>query len=351
MAQLFSEAKVKKFNIKNRVVMPPAVCFGWTDGSGLVSEEHIEHYEKIAKGGAGLIILEATCVNKDGRLADSQLGAWSDEQIEGLSKIAETCKRHGARVTVQIHHAGIKTPQEVTDEPVGPSEMMASGRIAHELTIDEIHKIQNDFVEAAVRVKTAGFDGIELHGAHGYLIDQFMSPITNRREDEYGGSLENRMRFGLEIVAMIKQKIGEDLILGYRMGGNAPGLEEGIQIAKALEKQGVDLLHVSAGIQGKTHPEAPEGFPNNWIVYMGTEIRKHVEIPVIVVNGIRTPKEAEYLVENDLADFVAVCKAQLSDHNWANKAKNGEEIEACLSCSKCQWFSNGRRCPRRRVNY
>lgn len=346
MVNLSSEIKIKQALIKNRIVMPPAVCFGWSDNRGFVTEEHVEHYGNIAKGGSGLIVVEATCINKDGRLADSQLGIWCDEQIDGLSRIAEVCHKHGAVVLVQIHHAGLKTPEIVAKEPLAPSTVSLWGKTGRALTIDEIHKLQTEYVEAAKRVKAAGFDGIELHGAHGYLVDQFMSPITNKREDEYGGSLTNRMRFGIEIVERIKEELGEDFILGYRMGGNAPDLLDGITIGKELEKKGVDLLHVSAGIIGENTPEAPKEFPYNWIVYMGTEIKKQVSIPVIVVNGIRTPEQAAYLVENNLADFVAVAKAQLVDYNWANKALEGGEIKNCLECPRCQWFTDGRKCPR-----
>lgn len=349
MANLFSEYNLKKLIIKNRVVMPPAVCFGWTDNSGMVSEDHIAHYEEIAKGGPGLIVIEATCIDKDGRLDDTQIGVWSDEHIDGLKKIAQVCHNHGAKVLVQIHHAGIKTPDSVIERASGPSEFTQGERTSRALDISEIHRIQEEYLEAARRVKQAGFDGIELHGAHGYLIDQFMSPITNKREDGYGGSLENRMRFGLEVVRKIRSEFGDDFILGYRMGGNAPTISEGIEIAKSLEKAGVDLLHVSAGIVGEELPKAPEGFPFNWIVYQGTEIRKHLNIPVIVVNGIRTPEQAEYLIENDMADFVALCKSQLADPEWANKAREGLEIKKCLECKRCQWFSDGKRCPRRKA--
>lgn len=346
MEHLNSEYKIKGKTIKNRIVLPPIVRFGWTDDNGFVSKKHIEHYEKIARGGAGLIIVEATAINKEGRLANSQLGVWSDEHIEGLSKIADACHKHGAVVLDQIHCAGIRTLDTVTKDIVAPSAVTLDGRTSRALTIDEIHKIQRDYIEAAKRIKRAGFDGIELHGAHSYLIDQFMSTVTNKREDEYGGSIENRMRFASEIIDGIKAEVGEDFILGYRQGGIAPTLEEGIHIAKGLEKKGVDLLHVSAGISDGRLPSVPEGFPFNWIVYIGTEIKKNVHIPVIVVNGVRRPDQASYLIENNLSDFVALAKSQLADPEWANKAIGGREINTCLECPKCQWYTNGDKCPR-----
>lgn len=348
MNRLFSEFNLKDFKIKNRIVMPPMVCFGWTDNKGLVTEDHIRHYEARARGGVGLIILEAICVNAAGRLADSQLGIWSDEHIAGLSQIADRCHKHGAVVIAQIHHAGLKTPKTVSEEALAPSGYSEDGKTARALTVEEIYSIQQDFVDAARRAKKAGLDGIELHGAHGYLISQFMSPLTNRREDGYGGNISSRMRFACEIIDMIKMEAGDDFILGYRMGGNEPTLENGIHIAKELEKRGIDLLHVSAGISSDKLPKTPEGFKFNWIVYCGTEIKKHVRIPVIVVNGIRTPQQAAQLIENNMADFTAIGRGLLADPEWVNKAREDSSIDFCMECRRCQWFTDGKRCPRNR---
>lgn len=345
MNSLFSELRIKNHAIKNRLVMPPMVCFGWTDNNGMVTENNIKHYEERAKGGTGLIIVEATCVSKDGRLADTQLGIWCDEQIDGLSKLAEACHKHDSKVIIQIHHAGLSTPAKVRVPALAPSDFKDEKRNAVEMTVEELKNIQKEFVQAAIRAEKAGFDGIEIHGAHGYLICQFFSKIVNKRKDEYGGSLENRGRFVKEIIDEIKKNVSENFIIGYRMGGNEPTLEEGIEIAKFLEKLGVDLLHVSAGMSGGNIPEVRENFKYNWIVYMGTEIKKHVNIPVIVVNSIKTPQDAEYIVENGLADFVAIGRGHLVDKQWSDKAKDGQEVKQCLKCKKCLWWVDGNLCP------
>lgn len=349
MSSLFHSMMIKNHKTKNRVVVPPMVCFGYSDEKGHVTKANIEHYEAFAKGGAGVIILEAHAVEKEGRVSNNQLGLWEDDQIEGLKRIAEICDKYDSLALVQIHHAGLKTPKTVSNLALEPSNYEKDGAVAREMTIAEIKRIQESFLKAAIRVKKAGFKGIELHGAHAYLINQFMSPITNVRTDNYGGNLENRMRFAVEIVEMIKEEVGKDFIIGYRMGGNEPTLEEGMIIAKTLEEKGVDLLHVSAGIQGETIPEAPKDFPYNWIVYMGTEIRKQVKIPVIVVNCIKTPSQAAYLVENDLADLVAIGRAHLVDASWANKAEQNKEPIPCLKCRKCLWFKDGKNCPGRKA--
>lgn len=346
MAGLFSEAVIKGKNIRNRIVMPPMVCFGWSDSSGMVTEDHIRHYENRAKGGVGLIIVEAACVNKDGRLSPSQIGIWSDEQIEGLRKIADVCHKNGAKVLIQIHHAGLATPDPVSSNHLCPSDFDDGKKHGRAMTVEEIHMIQDDFVRACKRAEISGFDGIEFHGAHGYLIDQFLSPVVNKRDDQYGGCRENRGRFISEIIERVKIQVPDGFIIGCRMGGNDPTIEDGIENAKILENSGVDILHVSAGISDGTLPSVPEDFPYNYIVYSGMEIKKAVNIPVIVVNDIRTPERASYLVENNMADFTAIGKGLLVDPQWANKAQHGEEIVTCLKCSKCWRFVDSRKCPR-----
>lgn len=346
MSKLFDSYTIKNHKIKNRIVLPPMVCFGWTDDRGFVSDRHARHYGAIAKSGTGLIIVEATCVNQKGRLSNTQLGIWSDEHIEGLSRIAAACHNHGAVVLLQIHHAGFMTPKTVLEPSLAPSDMHTEKYNARALTVSDIKALQQDFIKAAVRAEKAGFDGIELHGAHNYLINQFMSPVTNKRTDNYGGDLNGRSKFALEIIKGIKEVVSTDFIIDYRMGGNEPLLEEGIQVAKVLENAGVDILNISSGIMSDITPEVPEGFPYNWIVYNGTEIKKHINIPVIVVSGIRTPESAAYLVDNGMTDFVAIGRGQLADHNWAKHAMEKQDTITCIECPNCAWRKNGEKCPR-----
>ena len=191
------------------------VCFGFPVERGLVTKEHIKHYTARAKGGVGLIVIEATCVNPAGRLSEKQLGLWSNDQIAGFGKIATECHQYGAVVLVQIHHAGMGVFPGITDDVVSSSNFSGQSRfgggqiLARALTLDEIHDIQKDFVAAAVRAQKAGLDGIELHGAHGYLISQFLSPLINRRSDAYGGSVTKRVRFVKEIISGITKSSRE----------------------------------------------------------------------------------------------------------------------------------------------
>jgi 2,4-dienoyl-CoA reductase-like NADH-dependent reductase (Old Yellow Enzyme family) len=284
------------------------VRFSIISNDGYVNKELIEYYEELAEGGNGLIIVEATCVSPDGKLRDNQLGIWDDSFIEGLSKIADVCRKHNVPSLLQIHHAGFRN------------------RIS-EISEDILDNILDLFVKAFERAKICGFDGIEIHGAHGYLISQLANREQNKRNDKYGGNTHyERLFFVRELIKRTKHLFNNDFILGYRMGGNEPLLQDGIEIAKILENEGVDILDVSTGIpldniKKAEKVEVPEDFPLNWVIYLAYEIKKHVDIPVICVNKIKTEKMASYIIENNIADFVAIGRAQLPrDYSWPEKA-------------------------------
>ena len=347
MNELFTLQKIKNLEVKNRMVVPPMVCFTFAGKNNFVDEKNIKHYESLAKGGSGLIIIEATCVSQNGRLSEGQLGIWSDAYIEGLSKLAEVCHKHGAKVILQIHHAGLRTPASVSEDTISSSDYNDGKVSARAITKDELCAVEKDFIEAAIRAQKAGFDGVELHGAHSYLMTQFFSFKVNKRTDEYGGSFDNRLRFTTEIVHGIREKVNNDFIVGIRMGCNENGLETSIEMAKRFEAIGMDYLHISTGFDNTPiTEEVPDGFPCNWIVYGATKIKEHVTIPVIAVNAIKTAEQAQYLIEHNLVDFVAVGRAQLADYNFVNHMQEGNDVVKCLECKPCKWFSNGENCPR-----
>lgn len=347
MDSLFTPHKIKDLTIKNRIVLPPMVCFGASGVDNFVSQNNIDHYEGIAKGGSGLIIVEATAVSKDGRLSDDQLGIWDDKFIDGLSQIAQVCHENNAKVFLQIHHAGLKSPQSVNANRISASDYDDGKITARALTQNEIKQIHQDFIAGAIRAQKAGFDGIELHGAHGYLFTQFFSNKVNKRTDAYGGSLNNRLKITRDIFNDIKKQVPHDFIVGIRMGCNENGLDPSIEMAKAFEDMGMDYLHVSTGFDNTPiDVTLAEDFLCNWIVYGGTKIKENVTIPVIAVNAIKKSDQARYLIDHDLVDFVAMGRAQLADPNFVNHIEKDSPIN-CLGCRPCGWFHEADNCPKR----
>jgi len=332
--------------VKNRVTFAPTVKFNWTDETGIPTERFVRHYEDRAGGGTGLICVEATCVSPTGRLAPSQLGLWDDGQIAGHAAIAEACHKHGAVVLVQIHHAGAVTHPE-TGEGFGPSAVERRGRVCRELTTEGIHEIRDQFIQAAVRAQKAGYDGVQLHACHGYLINQFISPVMNQRKDEYGGTIPNRERFGCEVLRGIRAACGKDFILSARHSAAETTIEESCAIADLYIDAGCDYLQMSGGI-GPEEVNYPEGYPYSKIVWMGIQVRRHVagRVPVSVVNGIFTPEEARGLIDGDLADTVDSARALLADPTWARAVTDGGSYVPCRKCRVCLWSPMmPHRCP------
>lgn len=305
---IFTPLKIKNIEIKNRIVLPPLVRFSMIGNDGKVTKKLLEWYEEIARDQVGMIIVEATCVAEDGKLRENQLGLWDDSFIDGLKEVSAIGKKYNIPMLIQIHHAGFKNGLE-------------------DIETEVLDEILEKFILAFRRAKKCGFDGIEIHGAHTYLLCQLNSRIFNKRKDKYGGSFENRMYFNRELINRTKDLFDDNFILGYRMGGNEPSLEDGIENAKYLEKLGVDVLHVSTGIpdskyrQNEKIDNFPEDFPLDWVIYMGTEIRKHVNIPVIGVRNIRKEEQVSYLIENNLLDLVAVGRAMIFTKRWMHKAR------------------------------
>lgn len=348
---LFSGIMLKNLKVKNRIVFPPMVCFGFTDDNGFVGLQNIEHYRLRAESGAGVIITEATAVLKEGRTTNVQLGIWSDEHIAGHIEISSIVRGHGGVSILQLHHAGLITPIDVSKVAAGPS-MEADKPNTREFSKEEAGEVAAAFIRGAARAREAGYDGIELHGAHGYLLNQFASTLWNHREDEFGGSLENRMRLASNIIKGIRTVCGQDFIIGYRMGANTPTLEDGIEAAGLLESQGVDYIHVSHGGNLKNLPRPPKEFEYNWIVYSASQVKKAVNIPVIAVNEIKTAGRADEIVAQGYADFVAIGRPQLADPFWVRNTEYGQEVNACLNCKpRCRWYESRELCPAyRRLN-
>jgi len=323
LAGLLDPLEVKGLTFRNRIVMPPMQT-GRATVKGAVTDRLVSFYVRRSTA-LGLLIVEHCYVSPSGKLSPKQLGIYDDELIGGLERLSSRIHAAGTPVVVQITHAGGVANREVIGaEPVGPS---ATGK-TRELTRSEIEVLVEDFAVAAERAIKAGFDGVELHGAHGFLLNQFFSPLLNKRGDEYGGSLENRMRFPLMVVEEVRKKVKGRLLL-YRLGADdlAPDgtqIESSVAFAVKLEQLGVDVVDVSGGLCGSE----PKQLRNvkGYFVPQAYEIKKAVRVPVIGVGGITEAEYADMLVRDGKVDLVAVGRAFWKDPKWAEKAV--EELKA-----------------------
>lgn len=347
---LFQPGNIGKLKLKNRLIKAPTdVHLGSHDGS--VNERLIRYYREEARGGLGLIIVEFAYVDhKASQSTSCQLCVADNEYVAGLSLLSQAIQAEGAKAALQIAHAGrqkflgvqpIKAPSAIPWEQLyaeyGPAAMPQA------LTFEEIQEIIEAFGAAAQRVVKAGFDMLEVHAAHGYLLTNFLSPRTNKRTDWYGGSLENRMRFLLEIVSKVRQKIGPDFPLSVRLSGteyepDGIMIEESVETAKALEKLGVNAIHVSGGIHHRLVREiAPMGIPRGNQIWAAEAVKKAVKIPVIASGSINIPELAEETIAKGKADFISMGRPIIADPHWANKAREGrpEDIVICIRCNEC----------------
>lgn len=304
---LFTPIKIKNITIQNRVVVPPMVRFSMIGTDGFVTDTLLKWYEDLAYNQVGLIIIEATCVNKNGKLRENQLGIWDNSFIPKLKELASIGHKYNVPMLLQIHHIGFLNR-------------------LNSISTETLDSILDDFTKAFFRAKECGFHGIEIHGAHGYLISQLNSNLENNRNDKFGGSIDNRMYFIKELLRRTKVLFDDNFILSYRMGGNEPTLEEGIKNAKYLENLGIDILHVSSGIPDPSFKSQekiviPQNFNFDWVIYMGCEIKKHVNTPVIGVRWITEEEQASYLIENKMLDLVAIGRAMIGKPFWIKIAK------------------------------
>jgi len=323
LVDLLDPLKVKGLTLKNRIVMPPMQT-SLATVEGAVTDSLVEHYVRRSKA-LGLLIVEHCYVSREGRLSKNQLGIYNDNLVGGLEKLSSRIHATGTPVVIQINHAGRTTSMEITGmKPVAPSP----SENARELRTEEIEALVDAFAIAAERAMRAGFDGVEIHGAHGFLLNQFFSPLANRRKDKYGGSLENRMRFPLEVVEKVKEKVGGRLLL-YRLGSDdldpaGVKIEDSKKFAVKLEEAGVDIIDVSGGLCG-SRPAQLQG-RQGYFIPQAQKIKKVVDTPIIGVGGITQPEYANKVIQEEKVDLVAVGRALLEDPDWATKITKTSEV-------------------------
>ena len=345
--KLFSRGRIGNLELKNRIVMPP-MGTSMACANGEASDRIIRYYEERAKGGCALIITEVTCIDEErGAGGWCQLHATSMKHAQGLQKLANAVHRHDSKVFLQLHHPGreVGSAMQPAGEIIAPSAIPCpvTREMPRAMTTAECEAMVQKFVKGAVIAKAAGMDGVELHAAHGYLLNQFMSPLTNKRTDKYGGDFFNRMRLIAEIIVGIRFACGPQFPVSVRYSANeflegGIDLEEGVRIGRYLESLGVVSLNISCGTYATGNTIVEPFFRDEmWKKDLATAVKAAVKIPVIAVNTVKHPETAEKLLEEGVCDFVALGRAQLADPEFGVKAQAGKEhlIRNCMGCMFC----------------
>lgn len=344
--KVLEPGKIGNLELKNRFVMAPMVT-NYCDYDGCVTERFKAYHEARAKGGVGMIIIEATYVTPSGRGFPNEVGISKDSHIKGLRELTDTVHKYGTKIATQLYHGGRQTHAAVTGQtPVAPSSIACPvcQEVPDELTVEEIKEIVEAFGQGARRAKEAGFDAIELHGAHGYLLNQFLSPYSNKRTDEYGGSFENRMRMPLEILKVTRESVGADFPIIYRLtseefveGGLT--IEDTKMFSRILVENGIDAINVSGGVyETAAMIIQPAAVPQGLFVENAAAIRKAIDakVPVMVVGRIKEPEMAETILENGQADFIVMGRGLLADPEFVNKIASNDldGIRRCIACNQ-----------------
>lgn len=356
--KLLEPIGIGTLNLKNRIVFP-AIASAYATPDGFVTDAMIAYYKNIAKNCA-LCIVEAVCVDWEGRIVPRQLWVCDDRFVPGLARLAKSIHGVGAKVAMQISHAGIVAYFSGLEKTWGPSKAQypiwdpsVTDRI-QELSTGQVERIIGEFGEAAARAKAAGYDAVEVHGCHGYLFTQFLSPEINTRTDRFGGDPEGRMRFSLEVVKSIRDAVGPAFPVIYRMnaddrveeahrlqwGTGTVGftLDSGKTLARRVEGAGADAIHVTSGTYDALAWEVqPSDLPHMCLADLSAAIKAEVTIPVIAVGRITTPEMAEKILQDGKADLVAIGRGLIADDEWYQKAVEGRsrEIQQCIGCMEC----------------
>lgn len=340
---LFQPLEVRRCTIPNRIVMTP-MGTNFAENTGEMSFLHIDYYEQRAQGGAGLIIVENACVDYPaGSNGTTQLRLDLDSYIPRMFKLTETIHKHDTKIAVQLNHAGASAVAErINMQPVSASDLpnKKGGAIPRPLTKDEIYSIVESYAKAAKRAQIAGFDAVEIHCGHSYLISQFLSPLTNNRTDEFGGSYENRARFASLILKAVREAVGPFFPILIRIsadeflpGGNT--LEDTLQLLEYFQEE-ADIIDVSCGLVDSIQYQIDANYlKDGWRTYLATAVKEKFNKPVITVGNIRDPKVANEIIESNQADFIGLGRQFVADPQWSLKVKEGrlDEVRKCISCN------------------
>lgn len=340
---IFEPFTIKHMTVKNRIVMTP-MGTNYGEQNGEMSFLHINYYEQRAKGGTGLLIVENASVDSpQGSNGTTQLRIDQDNYIPRLFKLCETVHKHGSRIAIQINHAGASAQSaRINMQPVSASDVpsKAGGEIPRPLEKDEIMHIVKKYGEAAKRAQIAGFDAVEIHAGHSYLISQFLSPLTNKRTDEFGGSLENRARLAKLVIEEVRRQVGPFFPIFVRIsadefmeGGNT--LDDCLDYLQYFQEE-VDVFDVSAGLNGSIQYQIDANYlPDGWRSYMAKAVKERYGKPCMTMGNIRNPQVAEDILARGDADLIGMGRGLIADPEWVNKVEFGDEcdIRKCISCN------------------
>ena len=346
LESMFEPGRIGSLTLKNRIVKSPNTT-AMSNQDGTVTQRLVNHYKRIAEGGVGLIVVEYTYIDDDARKSiHGQLGISRREHIPGHGWLVDQVHMAGAKICLQLEHCGRQkflgtAPLKSATDSSWDYVEMQNGLKPTPMTIDEIKQVVIDFGQAAKRAYAARYDMVEVHGGHGYLITNFLSPHTNWRTDEYGGSFENRSRLLLEVVDEIRRQVPRDFPLSVRLSvtdyePDGIPIEETVELCTLLEAHGVDVIHASGGHHAKQHYEAVSWFMPRALHRWGWEkIKERVSIPVIASGALVSPDIAGEIIESGSADFVSLARAIIADPDWPNKAKENRvlEIAPCIRCN------------------
>ena len=343
---LFTPGKIGTLELKNRLVRS-ATAERMSDDEGRPGEKFKELYKELTRGGVGLIITGHMYIHPSGKAHEEMTGIYSDDLIPGLTELTDVVHKEGGKVVVQINHGGMQCAKEAVSEPIAPSARPGndSSNPAREMTTEEIHMVIDAFGQAARRAKEAGFDGVQIHGAHGYLTSQFLSPHINKRADEWDGDINDRMRFLKEVSKAVREEVGPDYPVLIKLGvmdGVEDGLtlEEGLEVLQALKGMGIDGVEISGGIGGKKLSTIGKGIRREeeeaYFREFAQKARPVTDLPILLVGGFRSKSVMEDVLESGDADFISICRPLINNPQLPNEFKEGIiEKSGCISSNNC----------------
>jgi 2,4-dienoyl-CoA reductase-like NADH-dependent reductase (Old Yellow Enzyme family) len=364
MSLLFTPSSIGSLDVPNRLVRS-ATAEKMADSEGRPRPSLTELYEELARGGVGVIITGHMYVHPNGKAHGEMTGIYDDGLIPDLARLAKAVHDLGGLIVPQINHAGMNSKEDVVSDPVAPSAIDESflPKPAREMTVPEIDTAIQAFAHAARRCQEAGFDGVQIHAAHGYLISQFLSPFVNRRTDQWGGTAEKRMRFLREVCSAVRGQVGEEYPVLIKLGmmdGVDGGLsaEGGAEILSALSEMDVDGVEISGGVGGKKNINVRKGIQNEakeaYFLPLAQEARKRTDLPILLVGGLRSRRVMERILADGDADFISLCRPLISEPDLPNQFEQGlKEKSRCLSANNCWAREAGEgiscKCPHDRV--